>query len=278
MATAVNRAVTLLTDFGTRDGYVAAMKGVIASIAPGTALVDVTHDVRPADVAGAAWTLRRYWSLFPPDTVHLAVVDPGVGTERRALAARAGGRFFVAPDNGILSWVLQDADLDAAVSLDQPRFRREVVAPTFHGRDIFAPAAAHLSAGVALSDLGSPLIHPVRLPLPDAIRRGNEVEGRVVQVDRFGNLITNLPAAWVTPLLERGPVRTLIGRHDLGTIRRTYGDVEAGEPLALIGSDRTVEVAVREGRAADRLKVGLGVSVIVRLASDVGEGDPPGEG
>jgi S-adenosylmethionine hydrolase len=272
----VNRAVTLLTDFGTRDGYVAAMKGVVASISPRTRLVDVTHDVRPGDVGGAAWTLRRYWSLFPPDTVHLAVVDPGVGTERRALAARAGGRFFVAPDNGILSWVLHEVDLDAAVSLDQHRYRRDVVAPTFHGRDIFAPAAAHLSAGVALAELGSPLIHPVRLPLPDTIRRGNEVEGSVVQVDRIGNLNTTLPVEWIDPQLERGPVRTLIGRHDVGTIRRTYGDVEEGEPVALIGSDRTVEVAVREGRAADRLKVGLGAPVIVRMASDPTEA-PPGE-
>jgi len=270
----VNRAVTILTDFGTRDGYVAAMKGVMASIAPGTALVDVAHDVRPGDVAGAAWILRRYWHLFPVDTVHLAVVDPGVGTARRALAARIGGRFFVAPDNGILSWALHEAELDAAVSLDQPRYRREEVAPTFHGRDIFAPAAAHLSAGVPLADLGSPLIHPVRLPLPDTIRRGNEVEGRVVQVDRFGNLITSIPSAWVQPLLEQGDVRTLIGRHDLGTIRRTYGDVEEGEPVAIIGSDLTVEVAVREGRAADLLKVGLGTAVIVRQAgppSDSGD-------
>ncbi|HUG02295.1 MAG TPA: SAM-dependent chlorinase/fluorinase [Longimicrobiales bacterium] len=263
----MNRALTLLTDFGTRDGYVAAMKGVIASIVPGAALVDVAHDVRPGDVSAAAWTLRRYWRLFPTDTVHLAVVDPGVGTDRRALAARVDGRYFVAPDNGILSWVLHEHELDAAVSLDQPRFRRPHVSPTFHGRDIFAPAAAHLSAGVPLSALGSPLIHPVRLPLPDTIRRGNEVEGLVVQVDRFGNLVTNIPAAWVSPLLEEGPVRTLIGRHDVGTIRRTYGDVAEGEPVALIGSDLTVEVAVREGRASDKLKVGLGAPVIVRRAS-----------
>ncbi len=262
----MRRALTLLTDFGTRDGYVAAMKGVIASIAPGTALVDVSHDIRPADVAGAAWTLRRYWRLFPPDTVHLAVIDPGVGTDRRALAARVGGRYFVAPDNGLLSWVLHDEELDAAVSLDAPRYRRVEVSPTFHGRDIFAPAAAHLCAGVPLSDLGSPLIHPVRLPLPDTVRRGNEVEGRVVQVDRFGNLITNIPAAWVRPLLDEGPVRTLVGRYDIGTIRRTYGDVAEGEPVALIGSDLTVEVAVREGRASEHLKVGLGAPVIVRQA------------
>lgn len=266
MARAVNRALTLLTDFGTRDGYVAAMKGVIASIAPAAALIDMTHEIRPGDVAGAAWTLRRYWHLFPPRTVHLAVVDPGVGTDRRALAARVEGRYFVAPDNGLLSWVLHDDELDAAVSLDAHRFRRPEVSPTFHGRDIFAPAAAHLCAGVPLSELGSPLIHPVRLPLPDTIRRGNEVEGCVVQVDRFGNLITNIPAGWVRPLLDEGAVRTLVGRHDVGTIRRTYGDVAQGEPVALIGSDMTLEVAVREGRASDKLKVGLGTPVIVRLA------------
>ncbi|MEN8376622.1 MAG: SAM-dependent chlorinase/fluorinase [Gemmatimonadota bacterium] len=263
----MNSPVTLLTDFGTRDGYVAAMKGVIATIAPGAQLIDAGHDIQPGDIAGAAWALRRYWALFPPGAVHLAVVDPGVGTDRRAIAARVAGRYFVAPDNGLLSWVLGETDLEAAVSLDRARFRRPEVAPTFHGRDIFAPAAAHLAAGVPLSELGSPLIHPVRLDLPRAIHRGNEVEGRVVQVDRFGNLITDVPGEWVRGLLEAGPVRTLVGRAEAGTIRTTYGDADSGETLALIGSDDTVEVAVRDGRAADKLKVGLGTPVIVRQAS-----------
>lgn len=259
--------ITLLTDFGTRDGYVAAMKGVIASIAPRAAIVDATHDLRPGDIQGAAWTLRRYWRRYPTGSIHVAVVDPGVGTARRALAARIEGRLFVAPDNGILTWILHAAELEAAVSLERPAYRLQEVSPTFHGRDIFAPAAAHLAAGVPLADLGSPLIHPVRFPLPDSIHRGNEVEGRVVQIDRFGNLITNLPAAWVAALLEEGPVRTLVGRHDLGTLRTTYADVEVGEPVALIGSEDTVELAVRDGRASDRLKVGIDAPVIVRRAS-----------
>jgi S-adenosylmethionine hydrolase len=194
-------------------------------------------------------------------------VDPGVGTDRRAIAARVEGRMFVAPDNGILTWVLHAAALEAAVSLEHPGYRLPDVAPTFHGRDLFAPAAAHLAAGVPLAGLGSPLIHPVRFPLPDSIHRGNEVEGRVVQIDRFGNLITNLPAAWVAALLEEGPVRTLVGRHDLGTLRTTYADVDVGEPVALIGSESTVELAVRDGRASDRLKVGIDAPVIVRRAS-----------
>src|SRR5690606_33505136 len=167
--------ITLLTDFGTADGYVAAMKGVIAARAPGIVIDDASHDIPPGDVAAAAWTLSRYWNLYPPGTVHVVVVDPGVGSERRALAAEVDGRLFVAPDNGVLTWVLAEAGDAAVVAIEAARLFRTPVSATFHGRDVFAPVAAELArrAGAGpsrfrevLADLGPEVADPVRLPLP----------------------------------------------------------------------------------------------------------------
>lgn len=249
--------ITLLTDFGTVDGYAAAMKGVIAAIAPDAALDDASHDIPPGDIHAAAWAIARYWRRYPEGTIHLAVIDPGVGGSRRAIAVRAGGRLFVAPDNGLLSRVFLDAPPERIVALENPRYRAESVSNTFHGRDLFAPAAAHLAAGVPLDDLGPVVTDPVRLRIPSFVVTPDGIRGEVVHVDRFGNLVTNIPADWASA----GTVR--LGRTELGRARRTYGDVAPGEPLALVGSAGLLEVAVRDGSAAVWLEAGLGTAVEV---------------
>jgi hypothetical protein len=260
----VTRRVTLLTDFGTADGYVAAMKGVLASRAPGSALDDVGHDLRPGDVEGAARALARYWALYPEGTVHLAVVDPGVGTERRGLALEAAGRWVVSPDNGIVTDVLASVEADAVASGWRAVALGTVEPPgrpsrTFHGRDVFAPAAAHLAAGGDLDALGPGLADPVRLPRVHPERDpGGGARGRVVGVDRFGNLATDLPGAW---LAGAGAVE-VAGRTIL--VRGTYGEAAEGEALALVSSDGRVEIAVRNGSAAQALGVGAGAAVVLR--------------
>jgi S-adenosylmethionine hydrolase len=243
--------VTLLTDFGTADGYVAEVKGVVLSLAPGAGLVDITHDIAAGDVRAGAYVLGRAWRRFPPGTVHLAVVDPGVGTARRALAAEAAGHYFVAPDNGLLASLPDGARY---VSLPVP----PNAAPTFHGRDVFAPAAAALAHGTALARLGVPVTDPSRSPLPAIDVRGGVVTGEVVHVDHFGTLITNIPAAAVA---ARARVR--VGARAAGPVRRTFADVPRGRLVAYPGSDGTIEIAVRDGSAAKRLGAGRGATVRV---------------
>jgi S-adenosylmethionine hydrolase len=229
--------VTLLTDFGTADGYVAEVKGTLLALAPGVAVVDVAHDIAPGDVAAGAYVLGRVWRRFPAGSVHLAVVDPGVGTDRRALAVEAGGHRFVGPDNGLLTDALGSRGRAVCLRAAPGASR------TFHGRDLFAPAAAALARGVALEELGEAIGDPVRLPRPPLVREGKDVVGTVIHVDRFGTLITNIPHSRVA---GRATVR--LGAYDLA-LRGSFGDVPSGDPVAFVGSGGTVEIAVRDGRA-----------------------------
>jgi S-adenosylmethionine hydrolase len=248
--------ITLLTDFGTADSYVAEVKGVLLSRAPGAVLVDISHDVPPGDIRSAAYILGRSWHRFPVSTVHLAVVDPGVGTSRAALAVRAHGQYFVAPDNGILTAVLRDAEVEA-VTLPTP----DTAAPTFHGRDVFAPAAAKLAQGTPLTELGQQFnAIPERLAYTEPHQEGRWMVGEIVYVDRFGTLITNVKAELV-------PARATFEIDDLriGPLVRTYSDVAPGGLLAYAGSDGAVEIAVRDGSAAERLGVGIGGRVRVSV-------------
>lgn len=254
--------ITLLTDFGTADGYVAAMKGVIAALAPGVPIDDATHDIPPGDVASGAWALARYWDLYPEGTIHIAVVDPGVGTARRGLAARIGGRYFVAPDNGILTRVLDAGAAVEAVEITARRLMRDVASATFHGRDVFAPVAAHLAIGVRLSELGGRVDDLVRLELPHPEKTPTGARGSVVHVDRFGNLITDIPASWVP-----GSACVVVAGRRVGPMRRTYGDVRAGELVALIGSAGFLEISVRNGSAAAVLGVGPGARVELQVTA-----------
>jgi S-adenosylmethionine hydrolase len=251
--------ITLLTDFGTADGYVAAMKGVLAAEAPLAAVDDAAHDIPPGDIAAGAWTLVRYGTLYPPGSVHVVVIDPGVGSERRALAAEIAGRFYVAPDNGVLSGVLDNASNVRLVAIRNPAAMRSGISRTFHGRDIFAPAAAWLARGESLEGLGPAVSDPVLLKLPQPSRVDGAVVGEVVHVDRFGNLITNIPEAWAA----RADLRVQVEGRDAGPLRAIYGDVAPGQVLALIGSAAMLEIAVRDGSAAAVLEVGRGSRVVV---------------
>ena len=242
--------ITLLTDFGTADGYVAEMKGVLVSHAPGSQLVDLSHDIPPHEIDAARLAVARYWRRFPPGTVHLVVVDPGVGSDRQAIAVESDGRFLVGPDNGVLSPALLLPGA-RAVALPVPGD----AAPTFHGRDVFAPAAAALARGAPLESLGSPLDHQVIRRTPEAVKDSDGwLRGEVILVDRFGNAVTNLLA------VHGGEVR--IGDVQV-PLRRTYADVATGEPVALVGSSGLIEIAVRDGNASTVL--GLGPGSIVRV-------------
>jgi S-adenosylmethionine hydrolase len=245
--------VTLLTDFGTADGYIAEVKGTILSRAPEAVLVDVTHDLSAQDVEAGRLALARYWRKFPPGTVHLAVVDPDVGSARSALAVASDGRFLVGPDNGILSPALLVGGA-RAVALPVP----PSASPTFHARDVFAPAAAMLASGSPVDALGTPVGDPVIRRTAEARRLPDgAIEGQIIAVDRFGNAVTNLVAA------HGGVVE--VGTLQL-PVRRTYADVTPGMPLALSGSSGLVEIAVRDGNAAASLGLGRGGIVLLRPA------------
>jgi S-adenosylmethionine hydrolase len=246
----VSAIITLLTDFGTSDGYVAEIKGRLLRLAPDATVVDVAHDIGPGDVEAAAFVLGRTWRAFPEGTVHLAVVDPGVGTARRALAAEGGGHRFALPDNGLLTFVADQARL-SAVALPVP----EGAAPTFHGRDVFAPAAAALAKGAAPATLGTPAGAIVRLPRSAARRTDSGVVGTIVHVDRFGTLISNVPAEMIA-----AGARVRLADRAI-PIRRTFGDMAQGEAVAFVGSGGTLEIGVRDGRADEVLGVGRGTAV-----------------
>lgn len=250
--------ITLLTDFGARDGYVAAMKGVIATEAPGVMAVDAAHDVPPQDVRFGAWSLFQYAGYFPAGTIHVAVVDPGVGTDRHALLAEADGRYYLAPDNGLLAWVM-----DRATELTVRRLRRDAhrpgdISPTFHGRDVFAYVAARLASGRARpEEVADPTTEYLRPNWMQARYDKRTADGEIIHVDRFGNLITNIRQDRLSAL--NGTHWTLhAGPHRFSGLNRTYGDVKTGEPVALVGSSGLVELAVRDGSARDALRLDRG--------------------
>ena len=233
------KRATLLTDFGTQDGYVAAMKGVIGSIAPSAFVDDAGHDVPPGDILAAAFAIRRYWKLYPPGTVHVVVVDPGVGTDRQAIALQAEGRFFVGPDNGVFTFI----PAEHAVKLPIP----QTSSNTFHGRDVFAPAAGQLLAGKALRHLGEEAVVQVALEIPQP----SATAGEVIAVDRFGNLITNISAKVAKVEILGGEVAVV----------KAYADAGDGDVVALVNSDGLLEIAVRNGSAAALLRAGSGTAV-----------------
>jgi S-adenosyl-L-methionine hydrolase (adenosine-forming) len=243
--------ITMLTDFGTADGYVGEMKGVLLADAPGAQIVDISHDVPAHDIELGRLALARYWRRFPAGTTHLAVVDPGVGSNRAAIAVSSHGRFLVGPDNGLLSPALLMPDarvvaLPVAAS----------ASPTFHGRDVFAPVAARLATGTRLDDLGQPVSEPVihRTPEPHRAADGSVV-GQVIAIDRFGNAITNLVG-------NRAGTLTIAGRGF--PVSRTYADIEPGAAGAVVGSTGLIEIVVRDGRAGDVLRIVKGAEVILR--------------
>lgn len=259
--------ITLITDFGTRDSYVSEMKGVILSLVADVQLVDVTHDVEPQQVAEAALVLEAAAAAFPAGTVHLAVVDPGVGTDRRAIVVVAGDQLFVGPDNGLFTPMFMHAAW-RAFELTAKEFRRATVSKTFHGRDVFAPAAAHLARGVAPERFGPAVEDPVRLPWPEAREGADGVGGTVIHIDRFGNLVTSIEAAHVAAVLADGQAAVRVAGRVLPLVG-TYGELPAGRAGALIGSRNRLEVVVRDGSAAARLGAGRGTAVVLRRTTPV---------
>ena len=254
--------ITLLSDFGLRDHFVAAMKGVMLSLNPEVALVDISHLVPPQDVFSGAFILGQAWSYFPVGTIHLAVVDPGVGTSRKALAATAGGHFFVAPDNGLLSYVMNFSEDFTAHEITAEHYFRKPVSASFHGRDVFAPIAAWVSREIPLHQLGPALSNPVRLAIPSPKRvRDNLVQGAILAVDQFGNLTTNLVAAE----LPRWS-KILAGQKEITTLHRTFGEGNPGELFVIPGSTGYLEIVVRDGSAASLLGIKSGAPIGVFLA------------
>ncbi len=246
--------ITLTTDFGLTGPYVAELKAVLLAAVPGAQLIDVSHLVPPQSIRHAEVLLRSTAFIFPPGAVHLVVVDPGVGSARRPIAVAARGAFFVGPDNGVLGVALA-APGSRAVVLDRPELFRAPLSPTFHGRDLFAPVAAELAAGLPLDQVGSPIDDPRPSQLPAPRLAATAAEGETLIADDFGNLLTNLPAAAIDP----GWRFTVAG--ESARFVRTYADGAAGELLVLAGSDGYLEVAMRDGSAAARLQATAGLAL-----------------
>jgi S-adenosylmethionine hydrolase len=255
--------IALLTDFGTRDWYVAALKGVILSRAPRARIVDLTHEIPPQDVAAGSFTLAAAVPWFPPGTVFLAVVDPGVGTERAVLAAQAGGRSFVGPDNGLLWLSLEQARRRTVVRLTNRRYWLKAVSRTFHGRDIMAPVAAYLARGGSLHRLG-PRHRATPLAWPAAVLRGRAVTGAIIHIDAFGNLITNLRARRWLPASQERQCALRYRRRTVPVVS-SYADGRPRQPVAVIGALGLVELAIRNGSAQRLLGARRGDAVTLRL-------------
>jgi S-adenosylmethionine hydrolase len=263
--------ITLTTDYGLKDSYVAGLKGAILTLCPAACLVDVTHLVPPQNIRWGAFVLATVFQDFPAGTVHLAVVDPEVGTNRRGLAVTSQRYRFVGPDNGIFSLVLQAESSWEARSLENPEYWGSVVSTTFHGRDVFAPVAAHVALGVPFQMLGPPCI-PVA-PTWGSVHRGTQgLAGEVLGADHFGNIITNLDRGSVEALGATLWLSVLIGGTSIDGLHDTYGAVPVGSLVALIGSHGYLEVAVNQGNAAEALAVAAGACVRVRRRQTMGEG------
>ncbi len=262
--------ITLTTDFGQQDGYVGAMCGVILSICPTATLVTLSHDIPPQDIRAAAFVLYQAFSYYPPHTIHCVVVDPGVGSHRRAIAVRTSHGIFVGPDNGIFSLVLSAEPVNVleAVTLTNPDYQLPAISSTFHGRDIFAPAAAHLAGGLALGKLGPRAINLVRLELTARVspQHGQpHLEAQIIHIDHFGNLFLNLTRH---DIVDPELVTFTVGSQVITSLSATFADVEEGQPLAYTGSSRDqIEIAIRNGNAAKTLGLRVGDVIKVDLGS-----------
>jgi len=261
------RVVALLTDFGTDDAYVGIMHGVILRINPEASIVDVCHNIAPQDVQAAAFVLSTAYPYFPTETIHVVVVDPGVGSERRAIAVRTRRGTFVAPDNGVLSYVLARECVSQTVQVTNARYWLSPLSDTFHGRDVFAPVGAHLSLGLSLSELGPPVRDLVRLTLAEpSVGEDGTILGQVLHVDRFGNLVTNIRRELLCP---DQTLRTRVADREVPGLVKTYAAAAGGELLALVGSSGYLEISLRGGSAAAALKVGRGAEVVVDVVEDL---------
>lgn len=255
--------ITLTTDFGTCDWFVGTVKGVVLGINPRATIVDLTHEIPPGDIRAGAFALMAGCRYFPKGTVHVAVVDPGVGSRRRAIAVQTATCVFVGPDNGVLSWALARENIKAIRQLENPQYFLKTISRTFHGRDIFAPVAAHLSCGLLLKRLGRELKDFIRLPWPRPTQQGSTIRGEIVYIDHFGNAITNIGAG-----LASGKQKiscAAVGKRKVRcAVAEFYGAVPVNSPVSVMGSSGFLEMAVNGGSAARRFELKVGDAVIVR--------------
>ncbi len=256
--------VTLTTDFGCRDHYVSAMKAVMLSINPGAQLVDVSHSIPAGDIMSGSWVLSNAAFLFPPGTVHLGVVDPGVGSTRKGIVAKVNDQIFVGPDNGLFSLAFAKRDVKGYY-IENPDYTREHISNTFHGRDIFSPVAAYASKGIKPEQFGPQAgkLETYKLPMPIVDQQG--IEGTIIHIDAYGNLITNISRSDLSGILNK-PVKIFTGNTILDKVVSTFSDVPEGEPAALIGSSDMLEIAVNQGNAEELLNARKGdpVSIVYR--------------
>ncbi|SMO63976.1 SAM hydrolase/SAM-dependent halogenase family protein [Gracilimonas mengyeensis] len=260
----MSQIITLTTDFGTQDHYVSAMKAVMLGIAPGARFVDVSHEIPPQDIMAGAWVIRNSAFLYPPETVHLVVVDPGVGTSRHPIALKVKDQYFVGPDNGIFSLFFDEFDYQAC-KLNNKKYWREGLSQTFHGRDVFAPVAAHMSNGASLEEIGEPIEDLVTYHWAVPIADKDGLQGWVVHIDRFGNLITNISDDLLDEHLKDHQLKIYVGNTMLDKIVNTFADVEDGEPAAYIGSSGMLEIGINKGNAARMLSVDKGAQISIVL-------------
>ena len=268
------RIITLTTDFGTSDAYVGIMKGVILSINPNARVVDITHAIPPQDIYEAAFSIYAAHSYFPEGTIHIIVVDPGVGSDRQAIVCHTENAFFVCPDNGVLSYLLQSVENEQkqpvdTVAIQNSAYYLSEVSNTFHGRDIFAPVAAHLSLGVRLDDIGPPAQTLVQLPIQVPEFSGHTLTGQIVKIDRFGNAITNISETAIARLEsastgEMSIYEIRVGSARLNRLNRAYAESGIGKPLAIIGSSGLLEIAINGGNAKEGLGLKWGDSVVIQ--------------
>ena len=248
----MKRIITLTTDFGLKDHYVGAMKGVILSINPNVIITDITHEIPPQDIFNATLILRNFYNYYPQGTIHIVVVDPGVGSRRKPIVVQADNYIFLGPDNGIFTFVYSELKSVKAFEISNPKYTLPKVGSTFDGRDVFAPAAAHLSLGVTVDDLGGQVRKPVKLQIKEPVVRGSEIIGEVIYIDSFGNLITNVPAQLIKP-----ESRVYIGGEVIKRISQSYAEVPKGELLAIIGSTGFLEISISHGSALDMIETRL---------------------
>lgn len=252
--------IALLTDFGCKDWYVGVMKSVIIQINPDASIIDISHEITPQNITEASFVLWNAYDYFPEKTIFVCVVDPGVGSKRNIVAVQTAKHIFLAPDNGLLDLVLPEVKVKKAVAVENMDYFLNKISNTFHGRDIFAPVAAHLSNGLKLSKLGSTIDHPLNEKIFSTVKERGDYEGNIIYIDRYGNLITNLKMS------KNIDVEVRINNFTIRQISKTYADVEEGALLALTGSSGLLEISVRNGNAKKLLEADYNMSVFLKTS------------
>ena len=253
--------ITLTTDFGTKDSYVASMKGVILNINPDAKIIDLSHEISPQDIIEANFFVASACPYFPEGTIHVIVIDPGVGTPRLPLAIKVGSHYFIAPDNGVLTLLMEEIGYDQIRVIENSKIMFENISKTFHGRDIFAPAAAHLSNGFSFADIGKKIDELMKIDIPKPVLSGDSIVGKIIHIDKFGNLITNIKSNMLS-YSKKSEIK--IKKLQLNGINNIYDDVRSGKALSLIGSSGYLEISINQGNAKDILCAKIGEKVVVK--------------